>query len=127
MKRSQVILTLVIASAVFLTAFPASAQGRRPYSPYQPARPTISPWFNLYRQDGGVLDNYHTFVRPEIQLRNTLRQQEYNISRQGMDIQAMRQNMSGVTRTLGMRPTGAGSRFMDYSHYYQFQRTMSRR
>ena len=122
MKRSQVILTLVIASAALLTAMPASAQNppRRPYSPYQPARPTISPWFNLYRRDGGVLDNYHTFVRPEVQLRNTLRQQEYDINRQGMDIQSMRQNMSGMQRALGTRPTGAGSMFMNYSHYYNF-------
>lgn len=120
MKRSQAILTLVIASAALLTALPASAQGRRPYSPYQPARPTISPWFNLYRQDGGALDNYHTFVRPEIQLRTTLRQQAYDINRQGRDIQAMRQNMSGVKRAMGIRPTGSGSMFMNYSHYYKF-------
>ena len=123
MKRSQVILTLVIAAAALLTALPASAQypsGRRPYSPFQPARPTISPWFNLYNQEGGALDNYHTFVRPEMRLRNTLRQQQYDINRQGMDIQSMRRNMSGVNRTLGMRPTGSGSMFMNYSHYYNY-------
>ena len=125
MKRSQVIVTLVIAAVALLADLSAFAQGppgQRPFAPYRPTRPTFSPWFNLYREDAGVLDNYHTFVRPEIRLRNALNRQEYDINRQRMDFQSMRQNMSGMQRTLGMRPTGASSSFMNYSHYYNFGR-----
>jgi len=78
----------------------------------------MSPWLNLSNQQGGALDNYHMFVRPEMQRRDASRRQQYDINRQGVDIQSMRQSMSGVRQAAGMRPTGTGSMFMNYSHYY---------
>ena len=64
----------------------------------------------------------HELVRPQLQLRDAMRQQQYDINRQGMDIQSMRRSMSGVRQAAGMRPTGSGSMFMNYSHYYNFSR-----
>ena len=62
---------LVGVWGVLAAAGPAAAQGL-----YRPAKPTLSPWLNLYNQNPGPLDNYHQYVRPEMELQNTLRQNE---------------------------------------------------
>ena len=70
------------------------------------SRPTLSPWFGLYQRNGGPLDNYHTFVRPQIELRNTLLRQQAAIQRNSAGI-------ASIDRDLGeqgqLHPTGTGS------------------
>ena len=114
MKRLQLVLVVLVAGVV-LWPLPA-AHAQRGYTPY---RPTLSPWLDLFRRDSGPLDNYHTFVRPEIRLRETLQRQQANIRRQGTALRSLGQEMTRFEREGLMRPTGTASVFMNYSHYYQ--------
>jgi hypothetical protein len=85
-------------------------------------RPTMSPWFSLYRKDGGPLDNYHTFVRPQLELNDTLQQQQMAIQRNSVGLDTLDQQV-GQFKEQGrvVRPTGTASVFMNYSHYYPLQ------
>ncbi len=87
---------------------------RRSWSP----SPTLSPWLDLFRADLGVLDPYNSLVRPRLELQDRLRRQQLDLARQAAGLSAMRQQMIQASRPTTIRPTGAGSVFMDYSHYY---------
>jgi hypothetical protein len=81
-------------------------------------RPIFSPWFGLYQRNGGPLDNYHTFVQPQIELSNTLQRHHVAIQRNNEGIVALGRGMSQFEEQGTVHPTGTGSVFMDYSHYY---------
>ena len=107
-----------VVCAVALSVQPVRAQGA-PGATYRPSAPTISSWMNLYQRNSGPLDNYHTFVRPERQLRDTLRQQSNSIQWQGEGIRGLTGQMNEFREGRSLaHPTGTGSVFMDYSHYY---------
>jgi hypothetical protein len=110
MKWSILTIVLMAQGAALSLILPASAQESR-------TRPTISPYFNLYRQDAAAVDNYNAFVRPEMELRSTMGRQQMTIMRQGTNINAIQQYMSGRQGGISRTTTGA-SVFMDYSHYY---------
>ena len=123
MKLRQTFLMLASVLGVFVAASSASAQ----YAPrYRPARPTLSPYLNLFRSDAGLLDNYNTFVRPQQQLRETLRRQDLMSQRQGAALNALGQRVT-QQQDPALRPTGHQSSFMNYSHYYNVQRPTRRR
>jgi hypothetical protein len=88
----------------------------------QTVAPPISPWMNLYQKNPGPLDNYHTYVLPQLQLRNTLQQYDSNFQQQGSSIQTLGQDFTGLQQQQRegqqVHPTGAASVFMSYSHYY---------
>ena len=65
------------------------------------------------------MDNYHSFVRPEIQLRNNLRQQQTAIQQQGDRLHGLRDDVRDLEKDgTTIRATGTNSVFMDYGHYY---------
>jgi hypothetical protein len=78
-------------------------------------RPTLSPWFGLYQRNGGPLDNYHTFVRPQIDLDNTLQRHQTAIQRNNAGVASLGLELVEQGQ---VHPTGTGSVYMDYSHYY---------
>jgi hypothetical protein len=100
---------------ILLAAASASAQRRGParYSP--PYGPTISPYLQYYNRPVGVLGNYYTFVRPEVQLRATLRAQQQQIVNVETQVQAAE---ASRIRAEAVAPTGTGSTFMNRSHFY---------
>ena len=124
MKRPQIALMFLIACVVLAGVRPAHAQRSWPY---RPSRPTLSPWFGLYQYNPGPLSNYRQHVLPEIERRDTLRRQDLAIGRQSAGLRSLGQQMSRFERASSMRPTGTGSVFMNYSHYYQFQGSYGRR
>jgi len=85
-------------------------------------RPPISPWLSLFNDNrGGVLDNYHTFVAPQLQLQKDFAQQERQIQQQ----QTQQRNLEGqISKALNppkkrmsySASNGAGYR--QYLHYY---------
>jgi len=121
MKRSLLVLGLLIGCAVLSEAQSAYAQGggrSRPY-PYMPARPVMSPYFGLFRRDGGPLGPYHTYVLPQARLRDTLATQAQGIYRAGAGIQYLSGEVARLDRASAGNPvTGTGSVFMNHSHYY---------
>ena len=126
MKYGCSMLMLLAASVALLSARPASGQygitgplyGNPRQAGTRPRRSSFSPYLDLYRRDSGVLDNYHQFVRPEIQLRKTLDQQRRAISRQGRGLRTLGRDFGQFQRQSMARPTGTSSVFMNYSHFF---------
>jgi hypothetical protein len=119
MNRKQVALTILIG-CVLLCASAAPAHAQRGSSPYF-QRPTLSPYFELFRRDSAPLGTYHSFYRPRVRLQDTLSRQYADLQRQQASIRSLREQVSQVSeaqRTGAVRPTGTGSVFMNYSHYY---------
>lgn len=112
----RVRLRFALAAAVWL-GLTAGASAQNPAGRYQPTQPTISPWMGLYSRNTGALDNYHSFVRPEQELRSTIRQQNTQTQQNNDALQTLRTQVHDLSEPQ-MRSTGAGSVFMDYSHYY---------
>lgn len=111
---------LVLSGASF--GLPAVWAQAGPRASYQPSVPTLSTWFSLYQRNSGPLDNYHTFVRPERQLQDAMRQQSTAIQRQAEGIRGLTGQMSELRQGRSpAHPTGAGSIFMDYGHYYDLK------
>ncbi|MGA2034786.1 MAG: hypothetical protein ABSG68_21260, partial [Thermoguttaceae bacterium] len=120
MTRPMAVFIVMIGVFIFSHGRPAAAQDFVPS--YRPASPTLSPWLNLYQRNGagGPLDPYHQFVRPELNLRDAIRQQGLINQRQNADVSALGQQMTQMEEDelAPIQPTGTGSVFMYYSHYY---------
>ena len=121
MKRSLLILGLLIGCVVLSEAQSACAQGggrQRPY-PFSPARPVTSPYFSFFRRDGGPLGPYHSYVLPQTRLRDTLSAQSRGIYQAGAGIRYLSGEVGRLDRASAENPvTGTGSVFMNHSHYY---------
>jgi len=124
MGRAAVALLLVQAAAT--TGY--GQQLRR----YQPARPTVSPYLNLLRNDNASgVPNYYGLVRPQLQQQAINRQQGVLQAQQSAAITALAQRFEA-----GVTPTGKGAQFMvpgsratfqNTSRYYQQPRAVRRR
>ncbi len=120
MTRSSIILAVVFLAGGTIFTQTAAAQ-------YSPQRPTVSPWMGLWQRNTGALDNYHTFVQPQMELNKTLQMQGSALNRQETGLQDLNYEMmqpQGNRST--MMPTGQGATFMSYSHYYGGSRQLSR-
>jgi hypothetical protein len=108
------LLTLSLAAAVglLLCNYAHAQQGNpRPYAGrYQPSRPTVSPYMNLFRRDRGPLPNYHLYVRPILQ-------QESINAQTGAAVQQLESSIR-QTQTTPSSPTGISSGYRNFSHYY---------
>jgi hypothetical protein len=106
-------------------ASPAAAQNQnKGYSRYTPARPTISPYNELFRPETGPLPNYHQYVRP-LQQQIAVNKQQQAVNRQQAVFnteqdtglrnvqQGFRQLQTGT-----LPATGIGGTFRNFSHYY---------
>jgi hypothetical protein len=107
----------ILAVSYLLTASASTdslAQQRR----YEPSRPTVSPYLQLFRDDNrrnNAVPNYYTFVRPMLQQyqvnqaqQRLLLQQSQEIGRLQTNVQALEQQQA---QGLLIAPTGKGSWF----------------
>jgi hypothetical protein len=116
MNRFPALLAIALTAGGSILA--DSATGQNPGT-YRPETPTVSPWMGLWQQNTGALDNYHTYVQPQMELNAELQSQNAQLNRQGARLQALHNEVmqpQGVQP--GMVPTGQGSTFMNYSHYF---------
>ena len=113
MRQTVWLLTLSLAWGLVFCPRSAIGQGR-----YRPARPTFSPWLGLGYEDPGPLGPYLSHVRPEIELRETLRGQDARLRLQGAGLQGLQSEVTRLGQPASVRPTGTGSVFMNYSHFY---------
>jgi hypothetical protein len=125
MSSKKVLCFVILACSCGLAhwdAEEAQAQGYRrgEYRRYVPRRPTFGDAFNYARDDVGLLTEYHTFVMPQRQLRNTLRQQEDMIRAQEGEIADLETRLQESVAPI--TPTGKGGRYMSYSHFYTIRR-----
>jgi hypothetical protein len=77
---------------------------------YQPSRPTISPYLNLYRTQRGPIPNYHLYVRPILQQQQINAQQSAAVNQLQQGLQETQHTQHG--------PTGIGAGYRNFSHYY---------
>jgi hypothetical protein len=114
-------------AALSLGAAPSWAVAQAPYfrpdrpARYEPARPTLSPYLNYFRGNTGLLNPYNTYIRPAENLGYDLQRQRADLARLQGHIRQVQGAVQQVENEL-LRPTGAGATFMNYSHYYQFNR-----
>ena len=93
---------------------------------YEPSRPTVSPYLNLFRNQTGVIPNYQSLVRPLLQ-QNVINQQQRQINAQGGA--AIGQLQSGLTELqqqalpTTMTPTGKSGWFLQPSSRQSFMNT----
>jgi hypothetical protein len=117
-------------SRVFVAAFTAGfvisatvGYGQGVGTPYRSPNPPLSPWLNLYQKKGGPVDNYHMYVQPDLQLRDTLQQQQSDIQRQTSNLTTLGHQVTQMQqeRTRLVAPTGQGGGFMNHGHYFSAQ------
>jgi hypothetical protein len=85
---------------------------------YYPPRGPISPWMNIFQRKPGPLDNYHSYVQPDLRMQAEFNRQNNALLRNAQGLQFLGQQMETAQRETQVRPTGTGSVFMEYSHYY---------
>lgn len=117
-----------LLALVAATGFVASgeAYGQRP-SRYTPSRPTVSPYFNLFRTNTGGLPNYQMFYQRDEQLRSTLRRQQRQLGTLQQEFQGttappatgmMAGRASQTMRRGATRARARAAKFMDYSQFF---------
>lgn len=102
----------------------SEAVAQRPQR-YQPARPTVSPYMNLFRNNNSPVPNYYSFVRPQLNQIQVNQEQQALLMRQNSEIQGLQKNLL-QTRTDGpvsgspswFQTPGSRSTFMNTSGYY---------
>ena len=113
MSRVQVVVAFLVGCVVVCSAELAEAQSR-----YSINRPTFSPYLHLFRTGSPLIGQYQSYVRPKQALRRTLAGQTAAIQRQQRSIRGLQSEVTRFGETGPTRPTGTGSVFMNYSHYY---------
>ena len=124
MRRWQSATLLGLLSvALAWSTLPAAAQPpvrRR----YVPRRPTMSPYLDYFRRDTGLLDPYNLFRKRNVRLnqafeqqRRQLQYQQYQLNQTRLQFEQVQQAQRQM-RASGATPTGHGSTFMNYSHYF---------
>ena len=120
MSRTKLFYVVLAVGA--LIGGPSVAEAQRPYSnssSYQPTRPTMSPYLQLFRTDPGqILPSYQNFVQPRVQAREFRRQQEGNVQnlRQGL---RQVQHSGQLENTSGTIQSGIGSGFQTSRQYFR--------
>ena len=113
MIRFNPLLAVVLLSGGTVFCQSAAAQSSMPQNS------GISPWMGLWSGNTGALDNYHTFVRPQLDLDRTLQIQGAALNRQAAGLRELNYEITQPQRNQsGMVQTGQGASFMTYSHYY---------
>ena len=122
----KTLASLVPFLCAVLLSLPASAQSPSPrILPNQFGRPPI---YDLFQEPRGILPNFYQYYLPQRRLQQNLRNQEYQLQRQRNAIQSMQnQWLAPGQEGGGISPTGQGSTFMDYSHFYPARSGGSRR
>jgi hypothetical protein len=127
--QKSTVLAALLAGLVMLAGTGVSHaqyQQRR----YEPSRPTVSPYLNLFRFNDSVIPNYQSLVRPEQQALRFKQQQQQLNRQQQRELGKIQSNIRVLQQppvnTQLVAPTGkgswfnvqGGSTFGDTSGYY---------
>jgi hypothetical protein len=125
MNRAVMTSVIVLAIGFFASFDVAEGQGlSRPQGRDRSyaTNPTLSPYLDYFRAPQGPLDSYHEYVRPKINLRNTLTQQDRQLRAQAQGLRKLNSQWQRAQRTGTLAPTGTGAGFFNYSHFYSGKR-----
>ena len=98
---------------------PRSNFGGRSALAYSLNRPTVSPYLGLLSQGASQsgIPKYFTNVRPRLEQRERIRQNEMKVQRLQQDVNQARTTAIRGRGTNGLQ-TGHPTRFMNYLHFY---------
>lgn len=105
MNRARVTTLAAACLGVFLASGQAGAQS----TPYQ--RSPVSPYINLTQRGTSPGINYYGIVRPELEIRGSIRQLEQRQAQTSQDIATQQQ-------TSALPPTGHPAYFMNESTFF---------
>ncbi|MEQ8848753.1 hypothetical protein [Botrimarina sp.] len=108
---------VLLAGAVLAPG--AHAQVRQRYSP---ARPTVSPYLNLLRENRSPVPNYYSLVRPQLQQFQFEQETQQIQLLQNQELTQLRTNLLRTQEAAGPA-TGSSSWFQQPSSRSQFQNT----
>ena len=120
-------IRLALAAAVpAVLPAAASAQFFQPpgsyVRPYQPSRPTVSPYLNINRGGTSPAINYYGIVRPQMQTQQNLQDMQQQLTAQAAVGPGPDTAMPLTTGSLGATPlvstTGHPVSYFNYSHYF---------
>jgi hypothetical protein len=98
--------------------FPAASDAQQRY---QPSRPTVSPYLNLFRENNGVIPNYQSLVRPMLQQQAINQYQGQLLQQQNRRISQLQTGQSQLEQAAS--PTGKGGAFNRMGSSSTFQNT----
>jgi hypothetical protein len=100
-------LFLLLGFAVFVVGTVQSVSAQ--------LQPPLSPWLNLFNNSrGNVLDNYHTYVAPQIQAQQDFATQQS----QQKDLQRQIDKALNAPKKRPSYAPGNGAGYRQYLHYY---------
>ncbi len=106
---------IALPAAVLVQLLASSSSGQYQQQRYEPSRPTVSPYLNLFRFNDSVIPNYQSLVRPEQQAQRFKQQQIQLDRRQQQELQQIQANVRVLQQprvnTELVAPTGKGSWF----------------
>ncbi len=116
------LIVAVLAGLILLLAT-ESAEAQIRYQP--PAGSPLPSQLSYFRRDVGLLDQYNTFVQPQRQLEDRLRQMN---QQQLDDYRSAQRQIEQIKqiRPTEAAPTGVGAGYLNYSHYYRLPAAGSR-
>jgi hypothetical protein len=118
-----ILLTLGLVAIAELAATEVHGQGAQPpFSNLPPSRPVVSPYLQLLNQQTPGVSNYFTLVKPQIEARRELVQQQYQIDRLAHQVNRQRPAGLPVQGSKEIRGTGHETVYMNYLHYYPIRR-----
>jgi hypothetical protein len=94
--RAWLLAALAVSLHVAFASPASEAQVRR----YEPSRPTVSPYLNLFRNDdfdNRFVPNYHTLVRPLQQQYDTNQRQQRLLQQQNRSLQQLERDRNFST------------------------------
>lgn len=119
---------LILAATAGILMSVASATNRaraQGYQRYQPSRPTVSPYLNLFQnnRNGGfnrAVPNYYSLVRPQLQQQQINANQQDLLNQQGGTLQQLQSNVQVLQQQQEGAPvvTGHNSWFFNTSRYF---------
>ena len=121
MNLRRLLTVAAIGVGIGMVSAPVQAQGYsrslRQGSSFT-GTPTLSPYLDYFREPRGPLDAYHEYVRPRVELRETLQQQNRQLNAQARELRSLNTQWQRGRETGTLAPTGVGARFFNYSHFY---------
>jgi hypothetical protein len=116
MSRNLAVVVSLLLASVAVSALPSYGQVVGGI----PGGAPLSPWLNLNQRNGGPVDNYHMYVQPAQQLRNTLQMQQYGIQNNAMAVNTVAEQFTSQAAAYGApaAPTGNGAGFMNQGRFF---------
>jgi hypothetical protein len=130
MNVTRAIWLLVAMLSVAVLLFDAGASYGQYQRRYQPSRPTVSPYLNLFRFNNSVVPNYQSLVRPEQEALRFRQQQMQYDRQQTQSLGQLKSTVQGMQQTpvnsQVVAPTGnaswfnrgGGASFQNTSRFY---------